>query len=163
MHAMGAPRRKAPQAPSGGRSEDSSMMVTSDGRAQRTSNTQMVLTDWCQKVSHTGCLQGMEAVAEKHIYIYGETIWCRVAGPWDPPPAKGEGSLPPAPPLWYCGTSRVSWQSSRQNMFPNKLDVTSNNNSSIVTPHPPCGVVWGGFGLVVVLVVSVTSSNSSGS
>ena len=31
----------------------------------------------------------------------------------------------------------------------------------VVTPLPPCGVVWDGFGLVVVLVVSLTSSNSS--
>ena len=29
-------------------------------------------------------------------------IWCRVAGPWDPPPPRrGKGHYPPAPP---CGT-----------------------------------------------------------
>ena len=61
-------------------------------------------------------------------YIY---IWCRVAGPWDPPPAKGEGSLPPR---WYCSTSRVSWQASRQqNMF--------QINNKYTTPASPCGTV----------------------
>ena len=61
-------------------------------------------------------------------------IWCRVAGPWDPPPREGGRVTTPRPPLWYCGTSRVSWQSSRQqNMF--------QINNKYTTPAPPCGTV----------------------
>ena len=62
-------------------------------------------------------------------------IWCRVAGPWDPPPPRRGRVTTPRPPLWYCGTSRVSWQSSRQqNMF--------QINNKYTTPAPPlwyCG------------------------
>ena len=78
-----------------------------------------------------------------YIYIY---IWCRVAGPWDPPPREGGRVTTPRPPLWYCGTSRVSWQSSRQqNMF--------QINNKYTTPAPPCGTV--------VLLKSVVASKST--
>ena len=33
--------------------------------------------------------------------LYRNYIWCRVAGPWDPPPRRGKGHYPPPPP---CGT-----------------------------------------------------------
>ena len=58
---------------------------------------------------------------------------CWSMGP--PPPREGGRVTTPRPPLWYCGTSRVSWQSSRQqNMF--------QINNKYTTPAPPlwyCG------------------------
>ena len=67
---------------------------------------------------------------KNNIYIYMvQSCWSM-----GPPPAKGEGSLPPAPPLWYCGISRVSWQASRQqNMF--------QINNKYTTPAHPV-VLW---------------------
>ena len=65
-----------------------------------------------------------------HMYIYMvQSCWSM-----GPPPREGGRVTTPRPPLWYCGTSRVSWQSSRQqNMF--------QINNKYTTPAPPCGTV----------------------
>ena len=78
------------------------------------------------EIKHKSCGTRLLAMIKGRIYmciyIYMVQSCWSMGSP--PPPAKGEGSLcylhiqnrytTPPPPLWYCGTSRVSWQASRQ-------------------------------------------------
>ena len=82
---------------------------------------------WCGQ----GICQSKAArnISIQNIHIYGAELLVHGT----PPPRRGKGHYP-LPPLWYCGTSRVSWQASRQqNMF--------QINSKYTTPAPPCGTV----------------------
>ena len=82
---------------------------------------------------------GFHGLTSRMILFFAKItyIWCRVAGPWDPPPRRGKGHYVTSiyktdtlPPMWYCGTSRVSWQVSRQQ---NMCQI----HSKYTTPHPP--------------------------
>ena len=90
-----------------------------------------------QKISKTRFLSASQKVIileciYLYIYIYGAELL--VHGTPPPPPRRGKGHSTPPPPLWYCSTSRVSWQASRQqNMF--------QINNKYTTPASPCGTV----------------------
>ena len=63
------------------------------------------------------------------LYIYGVELLIHGT-----PPREGGRVTTPRPTLWYCGTSRMSLQASRQqNIF--------QINNKYTTPTSPCGTV----------------------